>query len=245
VSTDYGEKERQFLASLAAESGRDLAQWMAAIDAQSLSHRNDIIDWLRQQGFMFSKASWLERIHNNGGKPIYADRTTPRPRAQPRPQRTQPASAPLPPAHAAKILPFTSKTTPPPRKTAQAAPQKRGNEQELADMLAKAKAFRPLAQYLLEEVSRLCPDTSFQPEESHVAITRTRTFAILIVNPRELRLGLALGERTASPPMQPAKLPPQLIRAAPAITHMVGLTDARQIDENLRALIQVAAETEG
>ncbi len=73
MSTDYGEMERQFLESLKADTGRDLAAWMEAIGAENLDRRNDIIDWLRRQGFMFSKASWLERIHNNGGRPIYSD----------------------------------------------------------------------------------------------------------------------------------------------------------------------------
>ena len=73
MATDYGEKERAFIDGLKENSGRDLDEWMAAITEQNLPHRNDIIDWLRQQGFMFSKASWLERIHHNGGRPIYAD----------------------------------------------------------------------------------------------------------------------------------------------------------------------------
>ena len=73
MTTDYGEKERAFVDALKENTGRDLAEWLAAISAKGLPHRNDIIDWLRQQGFMFSKASWLERIHHNGGRLIYAD----------------------------------------------------------------------------------------------------------------------------------------------------------------------------
>ncbi|MGL4397748.1 MAG: hypothetical protein ACRCS9_14505 [Hyphomicrobium sp.] len=72
MSTDYAEKERLFVTALAEDSGRDLDAWMQAIAASGLTDRNAIIDWLRQQGFMFSKASWLERIHHNGGKLIYA-----------------------------------------------------------------------------------------------------------------------------------------------------------------------------
>ena len=55
------------------DTGRDLAGWMAAISESGLSERNAIIDWLRHQGFQFAKASWLERIHHNGGRLIYAD----------------------------------------------------------------------------------------------------------------------------------------------------------------------------
>ncbi len=71
MTTDYAEMEREFLSSLEADTGRDLAAWMSAIREQNLAHRNDIIDWLRHQGFMFAWASWLERIHHNGGRPIY------------------------------------------------------------------------------------------------------------------------------------------------------------------------------
>lgn len=73
MSTDWREKEREFLTSLKADTGRDLAEWMRVIAAQNLPHRNDIIDWLRQQGFPFARASWLERIHHNQGRPIYLD----------------------------------------------------------------------------------------------------------------------------------------------------------------------------
>ena len=73
MATDYGEKERAFIDGLKENTGRELAEWMQAIAASGQLQRNDIIDWLRHKGLMFSKASWLERIHHNGGKPIYAD----------------------------------------------------------------------------------------------------------------------------------------------------------------------------
>src|SRR5262245_27205851 len=66
------DEEREFLAGLKARTGRDLAEWMAAIAAQGFGDKNEIIDWLRTQGLPFARASWLERIHRNGGKPIYA-----------------------------------------------------------------------------------------------------------------------------------------------------------------------------
>jgi hypothetical protein len=73
MSTDYAEKERDFVASLDADTGRDLAGWMTAISNSGHTERNAIIDWLRLQGFQFAWASWLERIHHNGGRLIYAD----------------------------------------------------------------------------------------------------------------------------------------------------------------------------
>src|SRR5688572_10829926 len=62
------DEEREFLAGLKARTGRDLSQWMAAIAAQGFHDKNEIIDWLRTQGLPFARASWLERIHRNGGK---------------------------------------------------------------------------------------------------------------------------------------------------------------------------------
>ena len=46
-----------------------------------LSDKNEIIDWLREQSLPFARASWLERIHRNGGKPIYLRSTATETRA--------------------------------------------------------------------------------------------------------------------------------------------------------------------
>ena len=71
MAKDEREEEREFLSGLKARTGRDLGEWMAAIAAQGFTDKNEIIDWLREQGLPFARASWLERIHRNGGKPIY------------------------------------------------------------------------------------------------------------------------------------------------------------------------------
>lgn len=73
MARDLGEQERAFVHSLAQDTGRDLSGWMRAIAESGHAKRNDIIDWLRHQGFTFSNASWLERIHHNGGALIYGD----------------------------------------------------------------------------------------------------------------------------------------------------------------------------
>ena len=88
MAGDEQEEEREFLAELKARSGQDLAQWMAAIAAQGFADKNETIDWLRTQGFPFARASWLERIHSNGGRPIYMDQ----------PAKVAPEPKPVPPA---------------------------------------------------------------------------------------------------------------------------------------------------
>jgi len=71
MAADERQEEERFLAELKARSGHDLAGWMTAIAAQNFSDKNEVIDWLRGQGFAFARASWLERIYSNGGRPIY------------------------------------------------------------------------------------------------------------------------------------------------------------------------------
>src|SRR5436190_23372792 len=71
MARDEKEEEREFLADLEARTGRDLAAWMEAITAERFADKNETIDWLRAQGIPFARASWLERIHSNGGPPIY------------------------------------------------------------------------------------------------------------------------------------------------------------------------------
>jgi len=231
MATDYGEKERAFIDGLKENTGRDLAEWMGAIAAQALPHRNDIIDWLRQQGFMFSKASWLERIHHNGGKPIYADSGKGRAcsrRADRPPADAQPAaSAAAPPAG-------------PPKLTLVASSAPAPSSADLEALLAKAKAYRPLAQHVIARIKAARPGARFEARNSYVAIADPDEFAALGIGAKELRLHLALGEH---PPDDLAK------KAAPggglgkgqALSHMVVLTDARQIDQRLLDLVRLAA----
>jgi hypothetical protein len=229
--------ERQFLATLKADSGRDLAEWMEAIRQENLTHRNDIIDWLRRRGFMFSKASWLERIHHNGGKPIYGERSASRPRAAPRERREAPAGPARETAGAdATVVPLRapSATRPdPPAPVVDAA--------RLDELLAKAKAYRPLAHFVLTEIGKVVPGVTFSPEADHVTIARGAEFAVLAVSPRELRLGLSLAGRPYDATLQAAKFPNPVSRVPPSITHMVVLTDARQVNDALMALVREAA----
>ncbi len=236
MSADYAEKEREFLASLEADTGRNLEAWMAAIETQGLTERNAIIDWLREQGFLFSKASWLERIHNNSGKPIYGvgaarARAVKRPRSKPGPSS--------PPANANPAPDAPARAEEPP-----AAPPK-PDRHELDALLATAKAFRPLATFVLAEIDKAVPGVRLTAGPGHVAISAEREFAVLTVGPRELRLGLALGGRPVEPPFQAARFTNPSARISPLMTHMVILTDARQVTGALLALVREAAQSTG
>jgi hypothetical protein len=207
MSADEREEEQRFLADLKARSGRDLAEWMAAISAQGFADKNDTIDWLRAQGFPFARASWLERIHQNGGKPIYGDEAA-KPTAAPRPQPDRPKGREL-----------TAKET-----------------AELENLLGAAKGYRPLYQLLEAEVRRTLPGVSIEPKGGYISIGCPREFAAVTLHATGLRLGLDLGERAFDASLQQAKMK----GPGKAITHVLTLTDARQVNADLAALLVAA-----
>jgi len=190
------EEEREFLAELKARSGRDLAEWMAAISAQGFTDKNHVIDWLRAQGFPFARASWLERIHNNGGKPIYLSTAEP---------------------------------------VAPCAAGGAGRRPEA--LLAAGKGYRPLYELLERAILKALPGTQIAAKPGYIGIQHRREFAAVVLNARELRLGLALGERPFDSGLQKSTLK----GVGEAITHMLVLTDARQVSAELMQLIAEAS----
>ncbi len=240
MTSSYGDKEREFLDALEADTGRTLAQWMDAIRAAGLSERNDIIDWLRRQGFRFSRASWLERVHHNSGRPIYADRPLPGRRGERRPPRPATrASGGALGASLAGGAPFTPASTgagrPPPvaagkreapRPASEAYASAAANvvaltftdplSPQITSVTAKAKAYRPLADFILREIAKAVPGTTFGVRGQLIAmLRREREFATLGIGARELKLGVAGAT--------------------------VSLTDARQVDASLMARVRGAA----
>lgn len=318
MSKNFAEQEREFLESLQKTSGRDLAGWMAAIAAEKLAHRNDVIDWLREKGFPFSRASWLERIHQNGGRPLYpavpAPRATPppskraaskemprereapsvsTPRAAPRATPPNKPLAPSPPPFPTVALtptPSPAPETPPtpqPSSDDPTAPPLRklgvldrpsrkpqsakptvptpepmsvpvvapppplrpalspGETALLNEVLGKAKAYRPLAQLFLREIEKTLPSVVMTPHATHVAFGAPDACVVLVVSPKDLRLGLDLGERPFDARLQKAKFAGPGLRIPPNITHMMVLDDARQVNADLMGLVKAAVARTG
>jgi Domain of unknown function (DUF5655) len=244
MATDYGEKERAFIDGLEENTGRDLQGWMDAISAQDLAHRNDIIDWLRRQGFMFSKASWLERIHHNGGKPIYDDSSAGTPRVR-GPRRIEPdlqespvAQSP-PPRQPPKLF-VVARSEPEPPQPEPPPPEPSTPAADLTAVLAKAKAYRPLAQAVINRIRATRPNARFEPADTYVSICDPHAFAQLGIGSKELRLHLALGDHPVDTPLQKG-VPGGGLGKGQALSHMVVLNDARQIDQRLMDLVQLAA----
>jgi hypothetical protein len=233
MAKDDRDEEREFLEGLKARTGRGLAEWMAAIAAQGFgekSDKNEIIDWLRTQGLPFARASWLERIHRNGGQPIHAT-------APPAAGETSPAEARAVEARRAPALRLVAKAPRGPERdaptpAAQGAPPPDAAA-ALDRLLAAAKGYRPLYHLLEAQIRKAVPGAVLAAEARHVSVGAPGEFAAITLHPTEVRLGLDLGDRPFDARLEKARLR----GPGPAITHMIVLTDARQVDEELSALL--------
>lgn len=220
MAKDYGEMEREFIAGLKGDTGRDLAEWMAAIAAQGFSNKNDAIDWLRGQGFVFNWASWLERIHANGGRPIYADK--------PPPVASKRAASSDKPAALVRPSPQPVASAPEPQPSAPDA--------RLEELIAAAKGYQPLYRLLAGEIAKALPGVRMSAAPPYISVARPAEFAMIETSARGLRLALDLGDRPFEPPLLPAKL----AGVPKRLSHAVVLDDARNVDGRLIELIKTA-----
>jgi hypothetical protein len=238
MARDLAEQERAFVLALAPDTGRDLETWMQAIAASGLGARNDIIDWLRHQGFTFSNASWLERIHHNGGRLIYAQ-AEPRGGAGERPTaaKAKPAevAGPEPSPLSPEREPEPQAAAPPELCEDSQVEQHGSSDAEIAALLLTAKGLRPLADFILREMDQIVPALVRVAEPPLLTLASPMPFAALLPGPKEVRLfadfGATARDRTkkADSARLPAPFPDVLI-----------LNDARQIDGRFRELIALA-----
>ncbi len=236
MSTDFSSKEHAFVAELEAETGRDLAAWMTAITQAGLSHRNEIIDWLRPQGFTFARASWIERIHHNGGHLIYASSS--KGTSTPEPKRKSKGMA-------SQNLPVVAET-PAPKSIARA--QTTATEGDIDLLLVSAKAYRPLAQALVRDILAAVPGADARAIGPFIVFTHDAPFAAVAPHAKDVRLWLPVINKATpvdwGPGWQTAKAASN-IAALLNLTQMLILTDARQLTQQLRLLIALGAQEVG
>ena len=94
---------------------------------------------------------------------------------------------------------------------------------------AKAAAMRPLYEAFLGFVAEHFPTSSVLPKKTYISILDNREFAAINIKPKELRIGLDLGDRPYDDKIEKAKLSGPM----PRISHMFVLTDERQLDGNM------------
>jgi hypothetical protein len=102
--------------------------------------------------------------------------------------------------------------------------------------MAAAKGYRPLYHMLEAQIRQTVPGVTFAPRGRYVSLGAPNEFAAVTLHPTEVRIGLNLGDRPFDQQVQKAKLK----GPGAAITHMVVLTDARQVNDQLLALIRSA-----
>ena len=238
MARDEREEEREFLERLQARTGRDLAQWMAAITLEKFTDKNQTIDWLRAQGLSFQRASWLERIHANGGKPIYGG-------VPAKPQLPEPAGATVTPskqeAPAATATPPPAAVPPapsaaPPPVAPPPSPAAPSHAAALEKLISAAKGYRPLYQLLESAMRGAIPGVILTPRTGYISVGAPAEFAAVTLHATEVRLGLDLGERPFDALIQKSKMK----GPGPAISHMTVLTDARQVNGELLRLVETA-----
>ncbi len=249
MARDLGEQERAFVHALKEATGRDLAGWMGAIAASGHTRRNDIIDWLRHQGFAFANASWLERIHHNNGQLIYGaehdagiagraaeqasgpmarafrlaldDRTEPNP--------STPRSAP---AKSAPVAPGSASSASAAQTPAHLTP---ASDADIAALLLAAKGLRPLAELVLREMSALVPTLVRAASPPLITIASPMPFAALLPAPKDVRLFADFG-----PASRDRTRKSDAGRLAVPFPDVLILNDARQIDDRFRELVAAA-----
>lgn len=231
MSTDFAEKERAFIAALEADTGRDLAGWMRAITESGFSERNDVIDWLRHQRFPFAKASWLERIHNNGGRLIYGSDAPADPTAAA--QAVAP-EAPMPEAPAPEAKPKDAAEPPRAAPAPIEAPRLAALEPDVAEALAAAKGLRPLAELILREIRLAIPDATFYVEGPLVMAAGPIAFAALLPAAKKLKLYADFGKD----PSGVVVAADMVNRQPPPFSHMLVVDDARRVDDAFRGLLR-------
>lgn len=266
MARDLAEQERAFIDALPADTGRGLAGWMAAIADSGLGTRNDIIDWLRQQGFTFSNASWLERIHHNGGRLIYGEvdlravaaPIAERARAQsPAAKVTEPAGEaaagerpePVPvlqPLQVPERLPEWAVEPGPAHSPTPAiaelnnkavsAPSDGASEADVSALLTAAKGLRPLAELVLREMDGVIPGLTRNIEGPFLVIASPAPVAALLPQPKDIRLYADFG-----PEARDRTKKADAARAGQIpYPDMLVLNDARQIDGRFRELVALA-----
>jgi Domain of unknown function (DUF5655) len=85
-------------------------------------------------------------------------------------------------------------------------------------------------------VKRVIPGLRLSPAPTHISLAAPAEFAAVALTAGALRLGLALGEHAYDARLER----PKLKGVGCHITHMVVLTDARQVNADLISLVLAA-----
>lgn len=104
----------------------------------------------------------------------------------------------------------------------------------LESQFAKCPDMRPLFEAVSTKILSSFQGTQLIPKKTYLSFTAVREFAAVNVKPKEIRLGLDLGDMPFDNKVQKSKLTGPM----PRISHMLIISDAKQFDKNVLELIQ-------
>lgn len=109
------------------------------------------------------------------------------------------------------------------------------NEDNLMEnQFSKSEAIRPLFDFIADKILKKFPDTQLIPKKTYLSFTASREFAAINIKPKEIRLGLDLGDTVFTETLQKAKLTGPM----PRISHMLIITTKEQFDNQVTNLLQ-------
>lgn len=97
----------------------------------------------------------------------------------------------------------------------------------LENQFAKCETMRPLYEAVSEKILQQFPETTLIPKKTYISFTAQREFAAINIKPKEIRLGLDLGDEPFNDTLQKSKLTGPM----PRISHMLILTDIEQFNQ--------------
>ncbi len=104
----------------------------------------------------------------------------------------------------------------------------------LENQFAKAGEMRPLYESFVAFVEQNFPDASILPKKTYVSVLENREFGAVNIKPKELRIGFDLGDRPFNDVISKAKLTGPM----PRISHMMVITDEKQLDSDIVELLK-------
>ncbi len=111
------------------------------------------------------------------------------------------------------------------------------NEESLLDnQFAKCGEMRPLFDAISAKILAMFPGAQLIPKKTYLSFTDTREFASINIKPKEIRLGLDLGDTPFSDHLQKSKLTGPM----PRISHMAILTGESQFNSAVKDALQTS-----
>lgn len=99
----------------------------------------------------------------------------------------------------------------------------------LENQFMKCEAMKPLFEAVSSKILNQFPETQLIAKKTYVSFTAQREFAAINIKPKEIRLGLDLGDEPFTDVLQKAKLSGPM----PRISHMIVLTSADELDQKV------------